>query len=303
MPRTARKKDKFSPHHVMSRSIPELNLFNCNEDKEHYLSLMKTATIVYRITIMAYCLMDNHVHMMVHPNGGDIGDFMKNINNPYAKYYNKIYERRGHLYGDRYKNIVIKDEVQLLRTSTYIHNNAKDMLWQGYGSIEDYPYSSIKDFTKPEQGRGIADPTLIFDYINGEGAKARNHYKVLLEIQSQGHEAFEKEVEEAFKKGEYKSEKKPVVRDVTPENVLGALAKLLNKATPELPLEKYRRGEKVYKCLAAISLRIFCGMTLKDITEIFKGYTSSSIGQLSGEGYKLIMREGLYYKLTEALSE
>ncbi len=42
MPRTARKKDKNRPHHIMSRIILELDLFTCNEDKEYYLSLMKT---------------------------------------------------------------------------------------------------------------------------------------------------------------------------------------------------------------------------------------------------------------------
>ena len=113
MPRTARKRDKNRPHHIMSRSIPELNLFRCEDDKDYYLSLMKTASQIYRITIIAYCLMDNHVHLLVHPYGGDISKFMKNINNTYAKYYNRNYERRGHLYDDRFKNIIIKDEVHL----------------------------------------------------------------------------------------------------------------------------------------------------------------------------------------------
>ena len=69
--------------------------------------------------------------MLVYPQGSDIAKFMRNNNNPYAKYYNRTYERRGHLFGEGYKNIVIRDEVQLQRTSTYIHNNAKDLLWQG----------------------------------------------------------------------------------------------------------------------------------------------------------------------------
>ncbi len=287
----------------MSRSIPELNLYNQDEDKEYYLSLMKTASRVYRVTIIAYCLMDSHVHLLVHPNGGNIGTFMKGINNPYARYYNRTYGRRGHLIGERFKNIVIEDEVQLLRTSTYIHNNAKDLLWKGHKSIEDYPYSSIRDFITPNQGRGIADPSLVFDYMNGEDAKVRNHYKVLLEIQSQGHEAFEKEVEEAFSKGRYVTDKKPVVRGADPKKVLGALAKLLDKSASELPLVKYRRSEKAYKALAAISLRIFCDMTLKDLTEIFKGYTSSGIGYLSTEGYKELMKDGLYCRLRDALTE
>lgn len=72
--------------------------------------------------------MDNHVYLLIYPQGSNIAKFMRTINNPYAKYYNRTYEGRGHLFSKRYKNIVISDEAQLLRISTYIHNNAKDLL-------------------------------------------------------------------------------------------------------------------------------------------------------------------------------
>ena len=90
MSRKARRREKKSPHHIMSKSIPELNLFNCREDKEQYLKLIDLSAKVYQIEVLAYCLMDNHVHILVHPRGGNISKFMKAINNPYAKYYNKI---------------------------------------------------------------------------------------------------------------------------------------------------------------------------------------------------------------------
>ncbi len=162
MSRRARVREKKRPHHIISRSIPELDLFVCEEDKEIYLKLIEASAKVYQICILAYCLMDTHVHLLVHPRGGDISKFMRAINNPYARFYNKTYNRRGHLFGERFKNIVIKDEDHLLRTSTYIHNNAKDLLHLGYRSIEDYPYSSIKDYIRPGQGRGIANPSFVF---------------------------------------------------------------------------------------------------------------------------------------------
>lgn len=301
MPRTARKKDKNRPHHIMSRSIPELDLFRCDEDKEYYLSLMKTASQVYRITIIAYCLMDNHVHILVHPYGGDISRFMKNINNTYAKYYNRTYKRRGHLYGDRFKNIIIKDEIQLLRASTYINDNPKDLLYKGYKSVEDYPYSSIKDYLNPKQGRGLADPSLVFEYMSDSGAKARNHYRSLVEMQGQGRERFEREMEDAFRKGEYKTDREPVAREVSPQKVLSALAKLISQSETENPLYKYQRKTGEYKSLAAICLRIFCDLKTTDLTEIFKGYTSSGICQLSRKGIRLMEEKGLYRKMAEAL--
>jgi len=301
MPRTARKRDKKRPHHLLSRSIPEQNLFRNDQDKEYYLSLMKTASQVHRITIIAYCLMDNHVHLLIHPNGGDISKFMKNINNTYAKYYNRTYDRRGHLYEGRFKNIIIMDEIQLLRTSTYIHYNPKDLLWKGYKSVEDYPYSSLKDYLEPDNGRGIANPRLIFKFMSGQGVDVRNHYRVLMTHQSQNQEAFEHELEEALNKGTYEDDKVAVVRETSPQKVLSVLRELIGQEEINLPACKYRHGVRTYKCLAAICLRIFSDMSTCELQYIFKGYSASAINHLSRIGYDLMVERGLYLELEKAL--
>lgn len=286
MSRKARVRAKKQPHHIMSQSIPELDLFTSNEDKEYYLNLIKASMKMYNINVLAYCLMDNHVHLLVHPRGGDIAKFMRKINNPYAKYYNRMYNRRGHLFSGRYKNIVIKDETHLFRASTYIHNNAKDLLWQGYRSIEDYPYSSIKDYIRPHQGRGIADPSYIFGLMGSGWTKAQNDYVGLLELQCQGDEAFEREMSEAFSRGYYKTDRKPVLRNEAPEKVIQVLSKLLGITNPNVRHMKYASEHKTFKHLIAICLRIFCDMSLTDMTKEFRGHTSSTIGNYAKEGYK-----------------
>lgn len=131
MPRKARKKDRNKPHHIMSRSIQEVPLFQTYEDKDVYMELMVNAVKIHQIQVIACCLMDTHVHLLVDPKGSDISKFMKQINNPYAKKYNKKYDRRGHLYADRFKNIIIDNDAQLLNTTVYIYNNAKDLLSKG----------------------------------------------------------------------------------------------------------------------------------------------------------------------------
>ena len=249
------------------------------------------SSYIYRIQIIAYCLMDNHVHLLVHPRGGDISKFMRAINNPYARYYNKTYERRGHLFGERFKNIIIKDEVQLLRTSTYIHNNPKDLLWKGYRGIEDYPFSSIKDYTKPNQGRGIVDAGYLFSIMGGGWTEAQNHYMTLLEIQSQDHESFEREMEQAFKEGCYYSDKETILRAEESEKVISVIAKMLGVQNAAVRHIKYNTKYKAFKSLLAICLRIFCDMSLNDMTKEFKGHTSATIGHLAREGYQLLERK------------
>jgi len=302
MPRTARIKDKNRPQHLISRSIPELNLFRVKEDKDYYLSLMKKASIVYQITVVAYCLMDNHVHILVDPNGGDVSAFMKNLNNTYAKSYNRTYGRSGHLYRDRFKNIIIKDEVHLLRTSTYIHNNPKDLLIRyGYKSVREYPYSSIDDYLNPDKGLGMADPRLIFNYMGGEEINVRNHYGVLMDIQCQTHDLFEKELEKAIRIGEYTTDRVPVIRGVSPKKVFSVLSVLLEQEELNMVVCKSRRSHTRYKRLVAICLKIFAGMTSKELSKIFKGYSVSSISNLCSRGYDLLEHEKLYSKIVKAL--
>ena len=302
MSRKVRERAKKLPHHIMSQCIPELMLFNTEEDKDYYLNLIKVSSVIYRIQIIAYCLMDNHIHLLVHPRGGDISKFMRAINNPYAKYYNKTYGRRGHLFSERFVNIVIKSEAQLLRTSTYIHNNPKDLLWKGYMSIEDYPYSSIKDYVKPKQGRGIANAGYIFSIMGGGWTVAQNHYLSLLEIQSQGDETFEREMEEAFKKGSYESDKMTIIREEESIKVINTIAKRLNVSNTAVRHIKYRKKYRMYKSLLAVSLRIFCDMSLSDMTKEFKGHTSATIGNLAREGYELLEEDqSLFDDITQSL--
>lgn len=285
MPRQARNREKNQPHHIMCRSIDELLLFNTSDDKEFYLNLIKASARIHRVEILSYCLMDNHVHILVHPRKGDISVFMHAINNPYAKYYNRTNGRRGHLFSERFKNIIVKDLTQLLRNSTYIHNNAKDLLYKGYNSIEDYPYSSIKDYTLPGRGRGMAKPDYILNAMGGTRVQAVNHYKTLLEIQSQGQEHFEKSLADAFKEVHYKTDKKTILREAAAEIVVNTLAKLMNITNTTVLNIKYQKKYSRYKALTAICLRIYCGLSLSEMTKIFKNHTSATIGVYARAGF------------------
>ena len=295
MPRTARVRNKKQPHHIICRSMSELLLYNSDEDKEFYLNLIKVSSRIHRIEILSYCLMDNHVHILIHPRGGDISKFMHTINNSYAKYYNRINDRRGHVFSERYKNIIVEDTNQLLRNSTYIHNNARDLLYKGYGSIEAYPFSSIKDYSRPGSGRGLAKPNLIFSLLGGGWQKAINQYKVLLEIQSCGQEVFEKTLLAKFNHADYTSDKRSMNKYVKVEDVILAIAEVMNIEDPRIRHIKYIRVNANYKRVLAICLRIYCDLSLSAMTKVFRNHTSSAISKLSSQGYKIILRDQVLY--------
>ena len=98
--------------------------------------------------IYAYCLMDNHVHLLLHEEGTDIARLMKRINVSFVYYFNKKYKRVGHLFQDRFKSENVDSEDYLLAAVRYIHNNPvkagivnspEKYLWSSY-----YDYINIK---------------------------------------------------------------------------------------------------------------------------------------------------------------
>lgn len=92
--------------------------------------------------VYAYCLMDNHVHLLLNTNHDDLAVIMKSIAVRYASFYNWKYSRTGHVFQDRFKSEPIEDERYLLAVVRYIHNNPIKA-----GMIEkpaDYEWSRLR---------------------------------------------------------------------------------------------------------------------------------------------------------------
>ena len=91
------------------------------------------------ITLIAYCLMPNHFHLLVkQKQARDIELFMKSLGTRYTMYFNKRYQRQGGLFQDRYKAVLIDSDEQLLHLSRYIHLNPTPNLFQQPSSYPDY---------------------------------------------------------------------------------------------------------------------------------------------------------------------
>lgn len=123
MPRTARAKGEFSTYHIVQRGNERKDIFIYDDDKKMFLDILLKMKNKYNFKLEAYCIMDNHVHLLINDNGNDISKIVKSINISYAYYFNKKYKRVGHLFQDRFKSELVKDENYLMTLSAYIHNN------------------------------------------------------------------------------------------------------------------------------------------------------------------------------------
>jgi len=107
----------------MNRGHDGLPIFKTDPDKEKLLELFELNGIKCKITILAYCIMDNHYHLAIQNRSGRMSQFFRKVNSEYANYYRKKKGGRGYVFQDRYKSTLIQDDSYLLIAIAYILNN------------------------------------------------------------------------------------------------------------------------------------------------------------------------------------
>ena len=147
MPRFPRKHIKTSFFHVITQGINKSYIFDKSEDIKYYIKLIYKLSKEHEIKIIAYCIMNNHAHMLIKTKKLDeLSKYMQRLNCTYARYYNKKYDRVGYVFRDRYKSEGIYDEQHLYNCIKYIYDNP---VKAGICSkAKDYPYSNYKIITK-----------------------------------------------------------------------------------------------------------------------------------------------------------
>ena len=91
MARSPRRISGTGVYHVVIRGNNKEDIFKTNQEKKHFLKLMKEAQEKNSVRLYAYCIMSNHVHIMLHAEPDNLAEYMRNLNTKYAAYYNKKY--------------------------------------------------------------------------------------------------------------------------------------------------------------------------------------------------------------------
>jgi REP element-mobilizing transposase RayT len=133
MARKARLASETGVYHVMLRGVNRQDIFECDKDYLKFLDLLRRAAFPRdennkpmppNLVIYAYCLMPNHVHLLVKEVPRMlISDAMKSISIAYAWYFNHKYEHCGHLFQDRFRSEVVRDIEYFITLMRYIHQN------------------------------------------------------------------------------------------------------------------------------------------------------------------------------------
>lgn len=141
MPRRARRMSISGYMHVIVRGIGKQILFESNADYVFYLKRLEQYCLETDVRVCAYCLMENHVHILVKGESESIALLMKKIGVCYSGYFNRKYSRVGHLFQDRYMSEPVDNEAYLLNVYRYILRNPEKA---GICPAAKYAWSSYK---------------------------------------------------------------------------------------------------------------------------------------------------------------
>ena len=148
MPRQARKKSQTGIYHIMLRGINGQQIFADSEDYEKFLEILKDCKAISEFEIFAYCLMSNHIHLLLKEVKEPIDQIMKRIATRFVYWYNIMYQRVGHLFQDRFKSEPVENDEYFLTVIRYIHQNpVKAGICK---KPQDYTFSSYNEFFKKQ---------------------------------------------------------------------------------------------------------------------------------------------------------
>jgi len=164
--------------HITQRAAGKEPLFLEDSDRLYMLGLLKDVSLKQSVNVYAFCLMGNHVHILLSNQEENLYDAMRDLFSRYAMWFNKKYERKGHLFGGPYRQAVCLDDGYLLAASVYIHlNPVKAGL---VSAAEEYRWSSVRLYCEEGAPESFVDPHFILHILARESGKGKEIYRDFL---------------------------------------------------------------------------------------------------------------------------
>lgn len=167
MARALREKSSTGIYHIMFRGVNRQAIFKDRQDQIRFLGTLKEYKDTCEFELYGYCLMGNHVHLLIKETNESISEIIKRLCSSYVRWYNSKYERCGHLFQARFKSEVVEDDTYFLTVLRYIHQNpVKANITK---TVAEYEWSSYNEYIKKPR---LIDVDFAFNYFSKDRSKA-----------------------------------------------------------------------------------------------------------------------------------
>lgn len=176
MPRKKRVWFPGAMYHITARGNRKEPIFREKDDYQYYLHLLKKAKQHYPLKLHSYCLMSNHIHLLIETQEHSPSQIIHYTHSLYARYFNSKYKCVGHLFQNRFDDKIIRDIKQLVDTSRYIHLNP---VKAGLVKMpENYPWSSYKSFVTSAHDPLIENKAILESFGRGSKSSYRHYVEL-----------------------------------------------------------------------------------------------------------------------------
>ena len=256
----SRRPRVFAPgllYHVIVRGNQRRKTFRCDDDYKAYLDRLEKYRAKHHVRIYAYCLMPNHVHLLVETGSIPLAKFMQGLQQSYTQHFNRSYRKVGHLFQGRYKAIICDRDKYLLALVRYIHLNP--VRAKLAARPERYAYSGHNSYLTNGTAK-IVEVTPTLKLLGGKNAYERfvleaigeNHNEAYYAVEDQrflGEEGFGEEISRDTEQNEERKAKKPI------ETSFKEIARRVD-TPPELLRGEDRRWDISAKRAEAVALLV-----------------------------------------------
>ena len=150
-------------YHVSARGVGKQAIFENDDDRREFLGLMRDCCRDKRVTVVAWCLMSDHVHLVLADYEDGMSTAMQRLLLTYARRFNKRTGRTGHLFQNRFDRRALDTDRHLMAAIHYVHANPQEA---GIALIERYPWSSFYEFLRAydgDVGKSFSDPSCVLE--------------------------------------------------------------------------------------------------------------------------------------------
>jgi REP element-mobilizing transposase RayT/biotin operon repressor len=168
LPRQRRKIGLSKIYHIIARGNERKDIFLDDEDKNKFIQIIINKKKKNEYTLYAYCLMNNHLHLLLKEEKDNISRVMRRINTAYAYYFNKKYNRVGHVFQNRFRSEPVENDRYLISLIRYIHNNP--IKAKIVNQLQQYKWSSYSLYLKEQ--KCIIDKEEILNLFSPDRSKA-----------------------------------------------------------------------------------------------------------------------------------